>query len=34
MVAVAHQPDCSAIVLELTGRDIPFRAGAVYAVDL
>ncbi|NUR77676.1 MAG: phosphohistidine phosphatase [Thermoleophilia bacterium] len=34
VVAVAHQPDCSAIVLELTGRDIPFTAGAVYAVDL
>jgi phosphohistidine phosphatase len=34
VVAVAHQPDCGAIVLELTGRDIPFAPGAVYAMDL
>jgi phosphohistidine phosphatase SixA len=34
VVAVGHQPDCSAIVLGLTGREIPFAPGAVYAVDL
>jgi phosphohistidine phosphatase len=34
VVAVAHQPDCSTIVLELTGREIPFAPGAVYAIEL
>jgi phosphohistidine phosphatase SixA len=34
VVAVGHQPDCSTIVLGLTGREIPFAPGAVYAVDL
>ena len=34
VVAICHQPDCSSIVLELTGRDIPFAPGAVYVVEL
>ena len=34
VVVVAHQPDCSAIVLELTGREIKFSPGAVFAVDV
>jgi phosphohistidine phosphatase SixA len=34
VVAVGHQPDCSAIVLDLTGREIPFAPGAFFAVDL
>ena len=34
VVAVGHQPDCSTIVLELTGREIKFAPGAVFAVDL
>ena len=34
VVAVGHQPDCSTIVLELTGREIKFAPAAVFAVDL
>jgi phosphohistidine phosphatase len=34
VVAVGHQPDCSEIVLELTGRKVPFAPGAVFEVDL
>ena len=34
VVAIGHQPDCSAIVLELTGRDIPFAPAAVHVIDL
>ena len=34
VVVVAHQPDCGAIVLNLTGREVPFSPGAVYAVDV
>ena len=34
VVVVAHQPDCSAVVLALTGREIPFAPGAVFAIDL
>jgi phosphohistidine phosphatase SixA len=34
VVVVAHQPDCSAIVLDLIGREVPFAPGAVFAVDV
>lgn len=34
VVAVGHQPDCSEIVQELTGRKVPFAPGAVFEVDL
>jgi phosphohistidine phosphatase len=34
VVAVGHQPDCSEIVLELTGRKVPFAPGAVFEVEL
>jgi phosphohistidine phosphatase SixA len=34
VVAVGHQPDCTSIVLELTGREIPFEPGAVYELQL
>ena len=34
VVAVGHQPDCSEIVQELTGRMLPFAPGAVFEVDL
>ena len=34
VVAVGHQPDCSEIVLELTGRTVPFAPGAVVEVEL
>ena len=34
VVAVGHQPDCSEIVLELTGRKVAFAPGAVFEVDL
>jgi phosphohistidine phosphatase len=34
VVAVAHQPDCSSIVLALTGREVPFAPGAVYELQL
>ena len=34
VVAVGHQPDCSTIVLELTGRKIKFPPGSVFVVDL
>jgi phosphohistidine phosphatase len=34
VVAVGHQPDCSQIVLELTGREVKFAPGAYFAVDL
>ena len=34
VVAVGHQPDCSTIVLELTGREVKFAPGAYLAVDL
>jgi len=34
VVVVGHQPDCSAIVLDLTGREVPFAPAAVFAVDV
>ena len=34
VVVVAHQPDCSAVVLALTGRETPFAPGAVHAMDV
>ena len=34
IVAVGHQPDCSAIVLALTGRELAFAPGAVHEVQL
>jgi len=34
VVAVGHQPDCSAIVLALTGRERDFAPGAVDEVQL
>jgi phosphohistidine phosphatase SixA len=34
VVAVAHQPDCSEIVLELTGREVSFRPAGVAELEL
>jgi phosphohistidine phosphatase SixA len=34
IVAVGHEPDCSEIVLALTGEDVRFPAGAVHEVQL
>jgi phosphohistidine phosphatase SixA len=34
VVAVGHQPDCSAIVLTLTGRERDFAPGAFHEVQL
>ena len=34
VVAVGHQPDCSEIVLELTGREVRFAPGAFHEVAL
>ena len=34
VVAVGHQPDCSKIVLELTGRRVSFAPGALLEVEL
>jgi phosphohistidine phosphatase SixA len=34
VVIVAHQPDCSEIILELTGREAKFAPGAVAEVEL
>jgi phosphohistidine phosphatase SixA len=34
IVAVCHQPDCSEIVLALTGREVDFSPGAVVEVPL
>jgi phosphohistidine phosphatase len=34
VVAVGHQPDCSEIVLELTGRDVTFPPAGVAELDL
>lgn len=34
VVAVGHQPDCSAIVLELTGEDAGFAPGAMRELRL
>ncbi len=34
VVAVGHEPDCSEIVLALTGREVRFPAGAVHEVQL
>jgi phosphohistidine phosphatase SixA len=34
VVAIGHQPDCSAIVLALTGRELDFAPGAVRELQL
>jgi phosphohistidine phosphatase len=34
VVAVAHQPDCSAILLVLSGRELDFAPGAVHEMQL
>jgi hypothetical protein len=34
VVAVGHQPDCSAIVFALTGRERDFAPGTVEEVQL
>ncbi|MFL5954546.1 MAG: SixA phosphatase family protein [Gaiellaceae bacterium] len=34
VVVVGHQPDCSEIVLALTGREVRFAPGAVHEVEL
>jgi phosphohistidine phosphatase len=34
VVVVGHQPDCSEIVLELSGREAKFAPGAVVEVEL
>ena len=34
VVVVGHQPDCSAIVLALTGREVPFAPGFMFAIEL
>ena len=34
VVAVAHQPNCSEIVLALTGRDVKFAPGDVQELAL
>jgi phosphohistidine phosphatase SixA len=34
VVTVGHQPDCSDIVFELTGREVPFSTGSFYEVEL
>ncbi|MFL5962901.1 MAG: SixA phosphatase family protein [Gaiellaceae bacterium] len=34
VVAVGHQPDCSAIVFALTGRELKFAPGAVQELRL
>ena len=34
VVVVGHQPDCSEVVLALSGRDVSFAPGAVHEVEL
>ncbi|MDX6425532.1 MAG: phosphohistidine phosphatase [Gaiellaceae bacterium] len=34
VVAVGHQPDCSALLLVLSGRELDFAPGAVHEVRL
>jgi phosphohistidine phosphatase len=34
VIAVGHQPDCSAILLTLTGRELDFAPGAVQELQL
>jgi phosphohistidine phosphatase SixA len=34
VVAVGHQPDCSALLLVLSGRELDFAPGAVHEVQL
>ncbi len=34
VVLVGHQPDCSEIVLALTGRDVSFAPGEMHEVEL
>jgi phosphohistidine phosphatase len=34
VVAVGHQPDCSTIVHDLTGREVKFAPAAVFVVHL
>lgn len=34
VIVVAHQPDCSEIVLELTGKEVSFAPGGVAELEL
>ena len=34
VIAVGHQPDCSAILLVLTGRELDFAPGAMHEAQL
>ena len=34
VVAIGHQPDCSAILLVLTGRELDFAPGAMHEAQL
>jgi phosphohistidine phosphatase len=34
VIAIGHQPDCSAILLVLTGRELDFAPGAVHEAQL
>jgi phosphohistidine phosphatase len=34
VVAIGHQPDCSAILLVLTGRELDFAPGAMHEAEL
>jgi phosphohistidine phosphatase SixA len=34
VIAVGHQPDCSAVLLALTGRELDFAPGAVQELQL
>jgi phosphohistidine phosphatase len=34
VIAIGHQPDCSAILLALSGRELDFAPGAVHEVQL
>jgi phosphohistidine phosphatase SixA len=34
VVAIGHQPDCSAILLVLSGRELDFAPGSVHEVQL
>jgi phosphohistidine phosphatase SixA len=34
VVTVGHQPDCSEIVFELTGREVPFSTASFYEVEV
>ena len=34
VVTVGHQPDCSEIVFEITGRSVPFPTASFYEIEL